>query len=173
MSKKQDDNREEKKTEAQVEEEVSQVVNTVTKEEFDRLESQLKRAVADYQNLEKRISEGRSELTLWTTSEIIKKLLPVVDNFERAIGGALDDDRKSGWFKGCEMALKQFQQLLKDEGVEQVATDGQFDPSLHEAIDTRDGENDKVLEVVEKGYTLHGKILRPARVIIGRTKKDE
>ncbi len=183
MGKKQDDN--DNKIEEQVEESVEQEVvdqPEVTREEFDKLqgefnslqelsaqlEGQLKRAVADYQNLEKRISDGRSELSTWATSELLKKLLAVVDNFEKATKGASEEDRKSGWFKGVEMALKQLHQVLKDEGLGEIETDGQFDPSLHEAIDTRDGENDQVLETLEKGYTLYGKILRPARVVIGR-----
>lgn len=138
------------------------------KKDLDSLKAQLQRAVADYQNLEKRVAEGRSELSNWASGEVIKKILPVADNIEKALKGASEDDKKSGWFKGVELSLKQLQAVLKDEGLGEVEADGQFDPALHEAVDMRDGEDGKVLEVVEKGYRLGGKILRPAKVVVGR-----
>lgn len=154
----------------------------VSKEEFERLqaelsslqelsgqlETQLKRAVADYQNLEKRISEGRSELSSWATAELIKKILPVLDNLNKATAGASDEEKKSGWFKGVEMGVKQLSQVLAQEGLDEVKADGQFDPSHHEAIDMREGNDGEVLEIVEKGYTLNGKILRPTKVVVGK-----
>lgn len=132
------------------------------------LDNQLKRAVADYQNLEKRVAEGRSELTNWATTELIKKLLAVLDHLEKALEGASEQEKGSGWYKGMELAVKQFKQVLRDEGLEEIPADGVFDPSLHEAIDTKEGENDKILEVAEKGYTLNGKVVKPAKVIVGR-----
>ena len=164
MSKKDDvqqniNNKELEKLQAELEE---------LKLQSNTLDNQLKRAVADYQNLEKRVVEGRGELATWATAELIKKMLPVVDSFNRAISGASEDDRKSGWFKGVEMALKQLQQVLKEEGLDEIVADGQFDPSLHEAIDSKEGEEGQVLEVAAKGYTLNGKIIRPASVVVGR-----
>ena len=132
------------------------------------LENQLKRAVADYHNLEKRVAEGRSELTKWGTSELLVKLLPVLDHLEKALSGASGTDRESGWFKGVELAVKELDQVLQLEGLNQVEANGQFDPNLHEALDIREGEDNKILEVVRKGYTLNGKVLRPAGVVVGR-----
>ncbi len=141
------------------------------------LENQLKRAVADYQNLEKRVSEGRSELTNYVGMDLVRRMLPVLDHLEQALKGMSETDRQSGWAKGVELAVKEFESVLAQEGLDQVATDGQFDPSLHEAVDTREpssaeasagkGEN-SVLEVVRKGYNLNGKVLRPAQVVVGR-----
>jgi molecular chaperone GrpE len=132
------------------------------------LEDQLKRAVADYHNLEKRISEGRSELSSWANSELIKKLLPVLDHLDKALSGMSKEELNSGWAKGVAMSVKMLKEILKQEGLEETETLGQFDPLLHEAVDSREGEHDKVLEIVETGYKLHGKILRPARVVVGR-----
>ncbi len=145
-------------------------------QDFDNLQNQLKRAVADYQNLEKRVAEGRSELTNWATTELIKKLLVVLNHLETALIGANEEEKASGWYKGMELAVKQFQQVLREEGLEEIEIDidsstslgTRFDPSLHEAVDTREGEYDKILEVAEKGYNLNGKVLRPAKVIVGR-----
>ncbi len=137
-------------------------------ERVKSLEDQLKRAVADYHNLEKRIVEGRQELSTWATSELIKKLLPILDHLEKALSGMSEEERNSGWAKGVEMAVKQLKEILKSEGLQEIDANRQFDPLLHEAVDSRDGENDKILEVIETGYTLHGKILRPAKVVVGK-----
>lgn len=133
-----------------------------------QLENQLKRAVADYHNLEKRVAEGRSELTKWGTGELINKILPALDHLDKALNGANEQDRQSGWFKGVELAVKELSQVLQSEGLEEIVSDGQFDPNLHEAVDTREGENNKIMEVVRKGYTLNGKVLRPVAVVVGR-----
>lgn len=135
------------------------------------LENALKRAVADYHNLEKRVSEGRSELTTWGTIELIKKLLTVLDYLEQSTTGASEEEKKSSWFKGVEMAVKSFKDVLKSEGLEEISADGLFDPSLHEALDTQPGEDNKILSVARKGYKLNGKVLRPAGVVVGRTEE--
>lgn len=164
-----DDNTDEIKEQVSVEEfESLQTELSNLQSQFDEMTGQFKRAVADYQNLEKRVSEGKAEFATWASSELVKRLLPVLDNLEKVAAGTGEEERKSGWFKGVEMAVVQFRQVLKNEGLEELKADGQFDPALHEAVDTREGENDQILEVVEKGYTLNGKILRPTRVIVGR-----
>ena len=141
------------------------------------LESQLKRAVADYQNLEKRVAEGRSELTKWGTGELLVKLLPSIDHLEQALAGANEEDRKSGWFRGVELAVQQLENVLKEEGLEEIKIDpgsstsgtgSQFDPALHEAVDIKEGEDNKILDVAERGYMLNGKVLKPAKVVVGR-----
>lgn len=155
---------------------VKQELNQVRNEQSN-IESQLKRAVADYSNLEKRVAEGRSELTSWANTELIKKLLQVLDYYEKALGGITEEEKKSGWVKGVEMATVQFKNVLKQEGLEEIEIDPgaksgtggtRFDPSLHEAVDTREGKDGEVLEIVEKGYNLNGKVLKPAKVVVGR-----
>ena len=145
----------------------------IKQQRIEELENQLKRAVADYQNLEKRVNEGRHELTNFVGMELVRKLLPVLDHLEQALSGISEQEKQSGWVKGVELAVKEFNGVLASEGLDQVATDGAFDPSLHEAVDTRDGENDMILEVVRKGYNLNGKVLRPAQVIVGRAASTE
>ena len=141
--------------------------------ENEEVKNQLKRAVADYQNLEKRVSEGRSELTKWGTAELLGKMLPVLDHLEQALSGMSESDRQSGWAKGVELAVKELNQVLQNEGLNQIATEGQFDPNLHEAVDTRDGEDNTILKVVRKGYNLNGKVLRPAGVVVGRKSEKK
>lgn len=132
------------------------------------LENQLKRALADYRNLESRVSEGRSELTSYVGAELIRKFLPVLDHLETALGGLSEEEKQSGWAKGVEMAVKEFKQVLQQEGLDEIVAGGQFDPSLHEAVDTREGEENKILEVVRKGYELNSKVIRPAQVVVGK-----
>ncbi|MBI2018317.1 nucleotide exchange factor GrpE [Candidatus Daviesbacteria bacterium] len=147
------------------------------------LEAQLKRAVADYHNLEKRVSEGRSELTSFMGAELVKRLLPVLDHLEQVVdrGRPILSERSESkdWFRGVELAVKELNQVLQSEGLDEISADPStslgtgsvFDPSLHEAVDTKDGEDNKIIEVVRKGYNLNGKVLRPAQVIVGR-KQD-
>ncbi len=138
------------------------------KQQLAITQDQLKRALADYHNLEKRINEGRAEMAGWASAQLLKRILPTLDHLEMTVKGAGDNDRQSGWFKGVEMSVKQLQQVLQEEGLVEIKVEGKFDPMLHEAVDTRDGENDQVLEVVEKGYNLKGKVLRPSKVVVGR-----
>lgn len=136
--------------------------------QLEEMTGKYKRALADYQNLEKRVAEGRAELAAWAGAEVIKKILPVMDHFDKALSGVSEDEAKSGWFKGMKMSVQQLQQVLRDEGLEQIEADGQFDPTLHEAVDTREGKDGHVLEVVEKGWKLNGKIIKPVRVVVGK-----
>lgn len=132
------------------------------------LDNQLKRAVADYRNLETRVSQGRSELTNYVGAELIRKILPALDHLEQALIGVSESEKQSGWYKGVELAVKELNQVLKSEGLEEIVADGQFDPNLHEALDTSVGEDNMVQKVLRKGYNLNGKIIRPAGVIVGR-----
>lgn len=160
--------------------------NTISQEEFDKLQSeldgvkdlsaqletQLKRAVADYQNLERRVSEGRSELSSWASASLIDKLLPTLDHLEMVVELGRDTlaqkEETKEWFRGVELAVNQLKQTLSDEGLEEIPTDGVFNPSLHEAVDTQEGEDGSIIRVAQRGYTLGGKVLRPTKVVVGR-----
>ncbi|MBI2599707.1 nucleotide exchange factor GrpE [Candidatus Daviesbacteria bacterium] len=135
---------------------------------INELDAQLKRAIADYHNLEKRVAEGRSELTKWGTGELLVKLLPVLDHLDQALAGVTEVEKQSGWVRGVELAVKEFKSVLQSEGLSEIQTESGFDPSLHEAVDIREGEDNKILEVVRKGYALNGRVLRPAHVVVGR-----
>jgi molecular chaperone GrpE len=67
-----------------------------------------------------------------------------------------------------EMAVKQLKEVLKGEGLDEIVADGQFDPSLHEAVDTASGKDGEIIKVAQRGYTLNGKVIRPAKVVVGR-----
>lgn len=137
-------------------------------EELVNLEAQLKRALADYRNLERRVADDALTFAHRSRAELVMKLLPVLDSLDTAVSGVNNEETQSGWLQGVAMAIKQFRQVLAEEGLVEVDTSGQFDPNLHEAIDLKEGENDTILEVAQRGYTLNGKVIRPARVVVGR-----
>jgi len=132
-----------------------------------QLEDQLKRALADYQNLEKRIEEERKLLSKLSASLLIEKMLPILDNLENAQSHLKDE--------GLEMVIKQFKDILDQEGVEEILAIGsQFDPQIHEAVETQEGEKeDLVVKVITKGYKIENTVLRPAKVIITKAKRIE
>src|SRR3989338_5797062 len=116
-----------------------------------QLEDQLKRALADYHNLEKRIEEERKLLTALSSAIVVEKFLPVLDNLQNAQKHLKDE--------GLEIVIKQFRDILATEGVEEVEAEGaQFDPNLHEATGVEQGENNNlVVRVVRKGYKINDK----------------
>ena len=131
------------------------------------LENQLKRALADYQNLERRIDEERMLLSALSAALVIEKLLPILDNLENAQKHLKDE--------GLEMVVKQFGDVLTSEGVEEIPAEGSpFDPNLHEATEILESDKDGiVLKVLRKGYKINDKVLRPAQVAVGRRKIEQ
>jgi len=124
------------------------------------LQEKFLRAVADYQNLEKRVEREKDNFVKFANSILILKLLPILDNLERAQNHLKDP--------GLDLVVKQFQEAVQSEGVSEIKAQGtEFNPEHHEAISESDGERGKVIEVVEKGYRLGDKIIRPAKVKVG------
>lgn len=141
------------------------------------LEGQLKRAVADYRNLEKRVAEDGLMVAEYIRGELVRKILPVLDSLDQAVAGAAESEA-STWLIGVLMSVQELRQVLSEEGLVEIETSGSFDPHFHEAVEVRVGKNDKILEVIQRGYTLNAKVLRPAKVVVGkvsdqRTSEDE
>ena len=121
------------------------------------------RSQADFVNLRKRDEEAKNDFLKFAGSNIIIQIIPVLDSFALAI--AHGD-------KGSEIIYNQLLKVLKDNGVEETNPIGeQFDPSHHEAIGTiktdKSEDDHKILEVLQKGYSLNGRVLRPAKVRVG------
>ncbi len=124
------------------------------------------RALADYRNLEKRIIEEKEQLIFQAKKNLFLKLLPVLDNIEKAEIFIKDE--------GLKMIKNSFFQLLKSEGIEEIEVLGkEFDPYLAEAVEVVEGERDNVVvEVVRKGYKINNKILRVAQVKVSKSKRN-
>jgi len=130
--------------------------------ELSNLENQLKRALADYQNLEKRIAEEKSSWIKAANKSLLLKLLPGLDSLLLAERHTQDE--------GVKISTKHFLDILEQDGVKKIETIGKaFDPNLMEAIGTQDGEEGKVIEEVRAGYMLFDQVLRPAQVIVGKS----
>ncbi len=130
-------------------------------EEAKALQDQIRRTLADYQNLEKRIAGERREIILSANKQLLLQLLPVLDTLMMA-ARHVDD-------QGLKLSISQFLDTLKAEGVIRIDTKNKsFDPSLMEVVSAEEGENDKVLQETRAGFMLYDKILRPAGVIVGK-----
>ncbi len=132
------------------------------KESREDWEGEYKRARADYINLERRVREQQEEFVKLANSVLILKLLPILDDLEKAVETSGDD--------GLRLLLKNLKEVLKSEGVEEikVKVGGKFDPEVMEGLqhgNTEGGtEAQKVVEILRKGYKVKGKVLRPAQV---------
>ncbi|MEX1255056.1 MAG: nucleotide exchange factor GrpE [Dehalococcoidia bacterium] len=131
--------------------------------------SSWQRAAADYQNFKRRVEQERSEVGRLANAAVIFNLLPLVDDLERALRNV--DTKLAGltWIDGIWLIYRKFQNVLESAGVKEIQAEGQpFDPNVHEAISEAPGEEGKVVSVVQKGYTLGDRVIRPAMVVVGR-----
>jgi molecular chaperone GrpE len=138
-------------------------VESVKAEMMDRI----LRLQADFENYRRRTRQEQNDLGTFVTQNLIKELLPVVDNFERALASRPTED-PSGFGAGVEMIFRQLYAVLEKQGVSTVKTVGEmFDPNRHEAI-LKDAESDKpegtVVAELQKGYAIGDKVIRPALV---------
>lgn len=127
-----------------------------------QLDNQLKRSLADYQNLQRRTQEERGEWLRTANKDLILKLLPVLDTLMLA-GKHLQD-------KGLELSIDQFLRVLEQEGVRRIETIGkEFDPNTMEAVSTKESadEKGKVVEEMRAGYMFYDTVIRAAQVIVG------
>lgn len=138
--------------------------NAKFKNEIDTLKDRFSRTVAEYDNFRKRTAREKEKIYTDVCEDVLKEVLPVLDNLERAISveGNTEDLKK-----GVEMTMKQFKNALKKLNVEEIPTDGQFDPHLHNAVmhveDDNYGKN-SIVEVFQKGYKKGDKVIRYSMV---------
>lgn len=132
------------------------------------LQAQLTRTMADFDNFRRRTRQEREELQQYATKKLLADLLPVVDNFDRALASAADNSDAASLKSGVEMVQRQLFSVLQSFGVQAMETVGQsFDPNVHEAVMQEPGSGQEagiVLQEFQKGYLLHDKVLRPAMV---------
>ena len=132
-----------------------------SKEQLKNVENQLKRALADYQNLEKRIASEKSEWIKIANKELLLRLLPGLDSLILAQKHTQDE--------GIKLSIKHFLEILEKVGVKKIETEGKdFNPNLMEAVSTEEGEEGKITRELRTGYTLNGQVLRPVQVVVGK-----
>ena len=134
--------------------------------EIDEYKNRWIRTQADFDNYRKRIQREIQEINLYAGEQLIKDILPVIDNFERALNSAKGSD--DAFYKGVQMIYQQLIDILKKHEVKEIEAVGKpFNPNFHEAVMTSESEDlepDTVAEVLLKGYMYHSKVIRPSMV---------
>lgn len=130
-------------------------------EKLEDFENRLKRALADYANLEKRVAREKEDFVKLANAQLLDKLLPVLDDLELCEKHLKD--------RGVSLVSDRFRGALESEGLEEIKASGEkFDPETMDAVEIVSGPKNKVIEVVLKGYLLNNKVLRPAKVKVGQ-----
>ena len=149
-----------------VEEEVEEIVEEPAAEAAPD-ESYL-RLAADFDNYRKRVAREHAELTTRANERLVNELLPVLDDLERALEAAAEHE-EAKLEEGVQLVHRSLASLLERQGLTEIGTEGAFDPHVHEALlaqPAEGAEEGSVLQVLQKGYRLGDKVLRPARVIV-------
>jgi molecular chaperone GrpE len=154
-------------------EEVQQLELEALRAENEELIDTLQRVKADFDNFRKRAARDQEALVARAGERIVKELLPVLDDLERALEAA-EQHEEAELEEGVKLVHRQLEQLLEREGLAPVETDGKFDPHVHEALLTQPSasEEGSVIEVLQKGYRLGDRVLRPARVVVAGPKEE-
>ncbi len=140
------------------------------REELNQMTEHAKRTMADLQNLRRRQEEERGQIIKMATADLIRDIIPILDNLERAKAHIPEDAEE--WAKGIKMSIDQLHKVVLDAGLVPIeALDQPFDPALHEAIAQGPGPKDTVLEELEKGYMLGEQVIRHSKVKVGNGEK--
>ena len=138
----------------------------VERERDQRLDD-LKRLAAEFDNYRKRVARDQQSLVARSNERLVKELLPVLDDLERALEAAAEHE-EAKLEEGVRLVHRNLADLLRREGLAEIETNGRFDPHVHEALLSQPSEQEEgsVLDVVQKGYKLGDHVVRPARVVV-------
>jgi molecular chaperone GrpE len=143
------------------------------RKERDELVSTLQRVQAEFDNFRKRAARDQQSLVTRAHERLVKELVPVVDDLERALEAA-EAHEEAKLEEGVALVTRALGDILRKEGLEEIPTEGKFDPHVHEALLSQPSEADEgnVIEVIQKGYRLGDRVIRPARVVIAARKAN-
>src|SRR5919202_3907109 len=138
----------------------------LTRERDEYLDA-LQRVKAEFDNYRKRAARDQESLVARAHEGLVKQLLPILDDLERALDAAAEHEEAT-LEEGVRLVHRSLREVLEKEGLTEVETNGTFDPHVHEALLSQpsDEEEGTVIEVVQKGYTLGDRVVRPARVVV-------
>ncbi|HIE59984.1 MAG TPA: nucleotide exchange factor GrpE [Hydrogenothermaceae bacterium] len=152
-------------------------------EKLKKTEEQAKKISALYQTLQQdfekfkvRTIKEKEEAKDEGLLKIVKGLLDIIDNFEKAIESAKVSDDVSALSKGIQMIHYQLVKFLQDNGIQEIIVNGEFDPNLHEVLDTyktNEYKPNQIVKVLQKGYIYKGKVIRPAKVVVAVPVEEE
>jgi molecular chaperone GrpE len=137
-------------------------------------DDRLLRLAADFENYKKRAARERQEYVALANERLIAELLPILDDLERALSAA-EQHEEGQLEEGVELVHRSLAGLLKRHGVQPISTEGKFDPHVHEALLSQpsEAEEGSVIDVVQKGYKLGDRVVRPARVVVAAAAPEE
>lgn len=137
--------------------------------QYEELKDQYVRAFADFENTKKRLERDKNQSLEYANERVMSDLLPVLDTLEKALESAQSNPEAAAIAQGLQLTLESFLKVLGKHGVEVIATDGEFDPNLHECLmqvpseDKNDGE---ILQTLQKGFVYKQRVLRPSMVSV-------
>lgn len=136
-------------------------------QKYDELKDTLQRLQAEFENYRKRTEEDKSRFVTIANKELIQKIIPILDNLEMAL---FSTEEKTAFYKGIELIYSQIKEILHNEGVTEINTQGKFDPKIHEALIAVESDNEPgtILEELQKGYKINDTIIRHAKVKIAK-----
>src|SRR5256714_4014739 len=134
----------------------------------------LKRLAAEFENYRKRVAREQQALSTRAAERLVKELQTIVDDLERALEAA-EEHEEAKLEEGVRLVYRQLASALEREGLAEIETNGRFDPHVHEALLSQPSEADEgsVIEVLQKGYLLGDRVLRPARVVVAAPKEAD
>lgn len=139
-------------------------------QEAEKYKNLLLRSKADFENHRKRVKRDIQKARLFAGEDLVKDILPVIDNFERALGSV--EDKSDSVYKGVELIYQQFINLLEKHNVQEIKAEGKpFDPQYHQAVmqvETEEFENNTIVDVIQKGYLYNSKVIRPSMVKVAK-----
>ena len=143
-------------------------------QEEQEVDDRLLRLAADFDNYKKRAARERAEYIALANERLLKELLPILDDLERALNAA-EQHEEAQLEEGVRLVHRSLASLLERQGVKEIATDGKFDPHVHEALLSQpsEAEEGSVIDVVQKGYKLGDRVVRPARVVVAAPPERE
>ncbi len=132
------------------------------------------RAQADFINSKKRFEQEKEETIKYANGNLLLKLIPILDDFDRAMSNIPKELENSPWVKGVKLTYENMQKTLEAQGMKTIECNGaKFDPSYHEALMQSKGKEGIVIQEIQKGYMFNNRLLRPARVIVGSGEGEE
>ena len=143
------------------------------KAEIEEWKNSFLRKQADFQNFTKRKEKEVEELKKFASEKIITQFLGSLDNLERAIESSIESKDFDSLLKGIEMIVRNLKDIMSAEGVEEIKTEGVYDPVYHHAVGVEANEDfkeDEIVKVLQKGYMMKGKVIRPAMVTVCKNK---
>lgn len=137
--------------------------------EIEDLTNRLLRLQADFMNYKNRVEKDKENIFSYATEDLMNQLLPILDNFERALDSV---EKEDGFYEGVKMIYEQIIKVLTDNGLKEIECIGKcFDPNLHHAVfmeESKNSEEGIILEVLQKGYMLNDKVIRPSMVKVAK-----